>query len=292
MTTTIFRKKGKEAVIAADTRVSRMNHNGHIVSWNDVRSYLKCIKIGGALYGFAGTNRIFTAFLQEYSEVITDSNHVLDTLVEAAKEVGYQFYIMRYDGTLQVFAYSAPDPSRNQPEIKRTSNEPPINKSSFAIGSGQYSRMYKKFRTQGGAQLPIHKIITANLKAIQEQNLHDIATKANSVILDDDDAIKISLACDQHGGDLATGGHINMTNKQDNLKMERELVEQQVELLQALEKSASAAGLVCASPFDATEEAARLQKLGQEACSDHTPEQTDEFIALKQKLVNSIQVSY
>ena len=289
MTTTIFRKRHKKpAVMASDTRVSYLNSNGKIAKWDDVDEFLKCVDIGGVLYGFAGTNIIFAEFLKEYDLIINRSDFWLDSLVEFAKHIGVQFYIMRYDGSLQLFAYSRADPGSDQPEIKRTSRDQAVNSKTFAIGSGRFSKMYKENKGKGGAQLPIRRIVGANLKAIARCNLKDVVKKAKNATLNDKESEKIAFACYEEGGDLPTGGKINMTTKQSDIQMERELVGEQVKLLEGLEDAASSNDLRCASPFDAAEEAARLNSMGQVVCSDYTPEQTDEFIALQQKLAKSV----
>jgi hypothetical protein len=253
-----------------------------MTKWLDVPEYRKVISIDDVLYGFAGANMFYEAFLREYDGVIKNSDFVLDNLIEAARKHSAQFYMIRFDRELALFAYSPKH--NNDPEIYRISKDPRISKTRFAIGSGQYSGMYKKFRNKGAAPLSIRKIIGANNKAIREHQLHDLAVKGTASILSTDEAVKISAACNLLGGDLATGGNIQIARRGRRMKSEKEAVMEQAELLAKVDAQASANGLYCASPFNAREEAARLESIGQPVHSEFKVDVTPESMQFQSKL--------
>lgn len=285
MTTTIFRKNKSEACIASDSRVTLVDKEQNLpVKWFDSKDFLKNLIIDDVMYGFAGTNVMFKLFLENYGS-IDDSEFVLDTLVELAKQNEVQFFIIRYDGTnLKLFAYSPPH--GGAPEIFRISTDPVITKGMFAIGSGKYSKEYKKNRVNKNVQVPIRKIISANQLGLKKARMLHLDTKVMSGAITLDESKRAFIACQKKGGDLFTGGEVKMTNK-----VTRQQMEEQVAILDRMDQQAKAVGAVCASPVDAQSEVKQLRAIGQYAVSPNSIRKSEERTVLLEKMQVKLQSS-
>ncbi len=169
MTTTIFRNANGKVTMASDSRVTYVDTTTNLpIQWFDSTDFLKTLTIDDVMYGFAGTNVMFKMFLQNYN-TRHDSEFILDTLVSFAKSNRVQFFIIRYDNTdLKLFAYSPPD-GNDIPEILLTSRDPAIDKTVYAIGSGKHSKEYRKNKCAASAQVPIRRIISANMLGLKKK---------------------------------------------------------------------------------------------------------------------------
>ncbi len=288
MTTTIFRKNKKMAQMASDSRVSWIDNTSNIPNrWFDSNDYLKTITIDDAMYGFAGANVMFKMFLQNYSTK-DESISLLDTLVIVAKEKKVQFFIIRYDSDeLRLFGYSPQNPNTSEPnEIFRISKDPLIDKDFFAIGSGKYSKQYKKNRRNSSAQIPIRHIINANLSGLKKEGVLELASKVESSMLTPEEANKVFWACQNKGGDIFTGGKINMSKNAS-----RTALAKQVQIMDDMDKKAKANGAICASPVDASLEIKQLHQIGQYSVSPHevtvTNKQTELLARMKSTFIAS-----
>lgn len=288
MTTTIFRKIKNGAQMASDSRVSWIDKSNNLPTrWFDSKDYLKTITLDGVLYGFAGANVMFKMFMENYKNK-DDSINLLDTLVLFAKQNIVQFFIIRYgDDELKLFAYSPPNPNENDTqEIFRISKDPTIDKEFYAIGSGKHSKQYKKNRLNSSAQFPIRKIIAANLSGFKKAGVLELINKVTKSKLTPKESEQAYFACQNKGGDLFTGGEVNMsknTNKQQ--------LAEQVKIMDDMDKQAKANGAICASPVNAALEVAQLQSLGQYAVSPHQVEQSSDRTSLLNKLNSTFNAS-
>jgi len=288
LTTTIFRKNKSGAYMASDSRVSWIDKSTNLPNkWFDSKDYLKTITLDGVLYGFAGTNVMFKMFMEYYTDK-ANSESLLDTLVEFAKQNIIQFFIIRYgDGELKLFAYSPPNPNKNnEQEIYRISKDPLINKNLYAIGSGKYSKEYKKNRLNSNAQLPIRKIIAANLAGFKKEGMLELLNKVTNNILTLDESREAYIACQKKGGDLFTGGEVNMSTNANKQQLAK-----QIKIMDDMDKLAKANGAVCASPVNAALEVEQLNRLGQYAISPHQVEQTTERSMLLNKMTHTFNAS-
>ena len=260
MTTTTFRiDKNNIARMGSDSRVSWVTNKGLVVRVFDSPSYFKVANINGVLYGFAGTNFIFRKFLESYTDVVLDSNKVLDTLVALAHHNRIQFCLLRYDGELREFANSPA--ALGEKEIFLDSKSPPLQTKYHAIGSGRGSKMYNKNKTNNHVCLPIRKIIGANVKTLNKKQYAAIKSKIGVSDFTEDEAIAIFHACDRAGGDIFTGGEIRIMEKQRTVTTQ-EAAAKQVQILKRIDGEAKSRGVVCASPINAAKEIAQLQNLG------------------------------
>lgn len=296
MTTTIFRrtKTGKvfTASIASDSRVSLLIDN-LVVQWFDDTNIEKNIRIDDNLFGFAGTNVLYKMFLERYY-LVSDTDRLLDMIIEVAKSRKAQFFILKYNITLdelKLFAYSPPidDGANDAPEIYRISKDPVITKSVYAIGSGKDSKAYKKNHGHKIPRYPISQIISANDLGLRKQNLLQLLEEVKVRHLTYDEAGNAYRACFGKGGDLFTGGEIIMSSSAMNATAKK--VAEQVALLNAMDKSSKAQGAVCASPINASLEVRELHSMGQRAVSEHKIEWTEESLALFQDLAASFDSS-
>lgn len=264
MTTTIFRKNKKMAQMASDSRVSWIDTRTNIPNrWFDSVDYLKTITIDNVMYGFAGANVMFKMFLELYSSRET-SIQLLDTLVLFAKQNVVQFFIIRYEtDELRLFGYSPPNPNTTKPdEIYRISKDPLINKDYFAIGSGKHSKQYKKNKLNSSAQIPIRHIINANLSGLKKAGVLELVSKVTSNMLTPEESKEAYIACHRKGGDLFTGGKINMSKNAT-----RTIIAKQVQIMDDMDQRAKASGAMCASPVNATLEIDQLNMIGQYSVS-------------------------
>ncbi|MBS9822615.1 hypothetical protein HKB31_16635 [Vibrio alginolyticus] len=284
MTTTIFRKNNDQACIASDSRVTWVDKNqGLPTKWFDSIDFLKTMMIDGVMYGFAGTNVMFKLFLQNYTTK-ADSEFLLDTIVQLAQVNQVQFFIIRFDGTnLKLFAYSPPG---DAPEILRISTDPAIDKGMYAIGSGKYSKEYKKNRANKNAQVPIRKIITANRLGLKKARILDLDKKVSSGVLTHEESQQAYFACQSKGGDLFTGGEVKMTKS-----VTRQQMDEQVAILDRMDQQAKATGAVCASPVDASLEVKQLHSLGQYAVSPNSIEVSEKRTVLLEKMQSVLHAS-
>ncbi|MGR5416072.1 hypothetical protein ACPV4W_05035 [Vibrio diabolicus] len=278
MTTTVFKKNKKEACIASDSRVSWVNDQGLPVKWFDPKDYRKTIMIDDVMYGFAGTNVMYKLFLENYTSK-EDSNFLLDSLVQLGKERQVQFFIMKYcDGELKLFAYSPPN--HQNPEIYRISSDPAIGKDTYAIGSGKFSKEYRKNRTSKNAQLPIRRIITANGVGLKKHGMLDLEVKVAANLLSLDESRQAYFACQKRGGDLFTGGEIKMSKSAT-----RQEIADQIKLLDQMDAESKANGAVCASPINATLEVKELHSIGQYAVSPNKVKRSED----RERLLRSMR---
>ncbi|MFL1907216.1 hypothetical protein [Plesiomonas shigelloides] len=288
MTTTIFRKNNDDACIASDSRVTWVDKLSNLpTKWFDSTDFLKTLSIDDVMYGFAGTNVMFKLFLQNYT-TRDESEFVLDTLVQLAKQNQVQFFIIRYDGTeLKLFAYSPPHPEDpKSPEICRFSQDPAIDKGIYAIGSGKFSKEFKKHRANKNAQVPIRKIITANQLGLKKARMLDLDQKVASGTLSLEESKQAYLACKSKGGDLFTGGEVKMTKNAT-----RQQIAEQVAILNRMDQQAKASGAVCASPVNASLEVKQLNSLGQYAVSPNTIDASEKRSILFNKMQETLRVS-
>jgi len=288
LTTTIFRKNNGVALMASDSRVSWVNKITNLpVRWFDSKDYLKTITLDGVLYGFAGTNVMFKMFMQGY-KTKEESVHWLDTLVESAKQNNCEFYMIRYgDSELQLFAYSPPKTNQNNTEeIYLISKDPIINKSFFAIGSGKHSKEFKKYRLNSSAQLPIKKIIEANMAGFKKEGVLELLHKVTKSMLTTEESDKAFFACHGSGGDIFTGGVVNMSKSANTQQLEN-----QIKIMDDMDSHAKANGAVCASPVNASLEIAQLNKMGHYAVSPHTIDQSAERTALLNQMRDTFNAS-
>lgn len=264
MTTTAFRKNKNEACMASDSRTSWIEpKKGYMLKWFDSPDYRKTITIDDVMYGFAGANVIYKLFLMNYTDRDSSLN-VLDLLVELAKRERVQFSILRFDGeALKLIAYSPEDDFGN-PEIYKISGDEPLNTNIYAIGSGKDSKMYKKHRSNEQAQAPVYKIIAANNNGLKKATCKRVMSKiSKGHVLTEDESWDLFGACKNKGGDLFTGGKVNMSKNASKADIDR-----QVMIMDQMDKQAKAAGAVCASPINAALEKKNLESLGHSAVSD------------------------
>ncbi|EKO3472633.1 hypothetical protein NTH41_001323 [Vibrio fluvialis] len=278
MTTTIFKKNKKEACIASDSRVSWVNDQGMPVKWFDPKDYRKTIMIDDVMYGFAGTNVMYKLFLEHYTTK-EEAESLLDLLVHLAKERKVQFFIIKYCGeALRLFAYSPPN--QFSPEIYRISVDPAIDRDTYAIGSGKFSKEYKKNRMSKHAQVPIRKIINANALGLKKQGMLDLDMRVATSLLSIDESRQAYQACQLKGGDLFTGGEIKMSKSAT-----RQEIADQIALLDRMDNESKANGAVCASPVNAISEVKELNCIGHYAVSPFSVNVTQE----RQKLLESMR---
>lgn len=251
--------------MASDSRVTWVDKNTNLpIKWFDHVNFLKTLTIDDVIYGFAGTNTMLKLFLNNYT-TLEESENLLDTLVELACVNQVQFFFMRYDKTLKLFAYSPPHPTdKNCPEIYKVSSDPSIDKLSYAIGSGKFSKEFKRHQTNSNAQLPIRKIISANELGLKKARMLDLNSKLISGLLTLEDSKQAYLACASKGGDLFTGGEVKMTQNAT-----RQIMKNQVAILESMDQQAKAVGAVCASPVNAALEVKQLSSIGHYAVSPH-----------------------
>lgn len=272
MTTTAFRKVDSEAKMASDSRSTMVCLNTNLpLSWLDSDEYLKTIRVDDSLYGFAGTNLVFKMFLMKY-ESKESSIQLLDSLVEYSKVKSMQFFIMRYDcmeNELRLFAYSPKN--QRDPEIYKISSDNILEADYYAIGSGKFSKYYKKFKLNACPTVPIEKIIQANNEALERGGLSHISKSAAVGPIDEVISKQAYQLCKQRGGDIFTGGKINMS-----INASADKIAEQVAIMDQMDKNAKALGAVCASPIDAQVEVKQLEKFGQSAISSGTVDMTPE----------------
>lgn len=260
--------------MASDSRVSWVNNSlGIPTRWFDVSDFHKSVTIDGVVYGFAGTNAMFKMFLMMYSDKAS-SEFLLDTIVEKARMLSIQFFIMRYDGVkLRLFAYS---PKNDQgEEIYRISTNPEINQSYHAIGSGSQSKEYKRNRLNTSAILPIRKIIKANFAGMKKQGMLQLNKKVLQEEISPDESRDAFIACQAKGGDLFTGGEVNMSQLNSNTDIKK-----QINIMNDMDLMAKANNSVCASPINAGLEIEQLNRIGQFSVSPERVEMTPERNAL------------
>ncbi|MFQ2252192.1 hypothetical protein ACK33C_04070 [Aeromonas hydrophila] len=285
MTTTVFRKNANGNVtMASDSRVTWVNEDNIPIQWFDSTDFLKTLTIDDVMYGFAGTNFMFKMFLQNYTTV-QQSEFVLDTLVSFAKTNRIQFFIIRFDGVaLKLFAYSPPE--SGNPEILRTSRDPIIEKTIYAIGSGKYAKEFSKNKTAMSAQVPIRRIIAANIIGLKKSKVSDLDKVAALRPLTLEQSSMVYHACKSKGGDIFTGGEVNMTQHAT-----QQQIKKQIDILDRMDQRAKAVGAVCASPVDATLEVKQLQLMGQYSVSPFKIESSPEREALLEKMKVTFQNS-
>lgn len=283
MTTTIFRKNKGVSCVASDSRVTLVDVKTNLpLKWFDSSNFKKNILIDDVVYGFAGTNAMFKVFLETY-DTAENSEYVLDTVVELAKKYRVQFFVLRYDGTaLKLFAYSpkAVNQGVQMPEIHRISSDPVIDKGIYAIGSGKFSKEYKKHKKDLSAQVPIRRIIAANNAGLRKAGLLDLDRRLASGTLTLEESKEAFLACSKKGGDVFTGGEIAMS-RQNATKQE---IAEQIAILNQMDATAKAMGAVCASPVNAVLEVAQLKTMEQYAVTPHKVEMTEERRILFEKM--------
>ena len=280
MTTTIFRNNKGDASIYADSRVTWVKR-GIPKKWLDPVGYKKTIMIDDVLYGFAGANVMYKIFLQGYT-TLDESEFLLDTCVDFAKKHSIQFFIIRYDGKkLKLFAYS-PTGNENvvQPEIYRISSDPCIEKDFYAIGSGKHSREFKKNRHNKKSSFIISKIIAANQAGMKKSGVLGLEQKVKEGILSLEESSLALYSCRDKGGDLFTGGEINMSQNAT-----KQQIHEQIVILELMDQESKAANAVCASPVDAASEVRELSSIGQYAVSPHSIEQSHK----RQELFNKMR---
>ncbi len=287
LTTTIFRKHNGQANIYSDSRVTWVGNRGLPQRWLDPVGYRKTIMIDDVLYGFAGANVMYKIFLENYT-TLDESEFLLDTCVDFAKQASIQFFIIRYDGqNLKLFAYSPPgDENIIQPEIYRVSKDPCIEKEMYAIGSGKYSKEFKRNRNNKNSSFIIQKIIAANKLGMKKQGMLDLGQTVMKRVLTLEESAQAYHACRDRGGDVFTGGDINMSQNAT-----KQQIREQVELLERMDQEAKAANAVCASPVDAASEVRELSSQGQYSISPHiitrTPERQELFNKMRATLNRS-----
>lgn len=287
LTTTIFRKSNGVANIYCDSRVTWVGNRGLPKRWYDPVGYRKTIMIDGVLYGFAGANVMYKIFLENYTS-LEESEYLLDSCVAFAKQASVQFFIIRYDGeNLKLFAYSpSGDENIIQPEIYRVSSDPCIQKDLYAIGSGKYSKEFKKNRNNKNSAFIIRKIISANENAFKKSGILYLKQKVQERLLTLEESGQAYHACRDRGGDVFTGGDIHMSQNAT-----RQQIQEQIEILERMDQEAKASNAVCASPVDAYSEVRELSSLGQYAISphviDHTPKRQELFNKMRETLIRS-----
>lgn len=283
MTTTIFRKNGDKACIASDSRITWIDQNeGLVTKWFDSTVFYKTLTIDDVMYGFAGTNVMFRVFLENYTTK-DKSEFVLDTVVDLAKKYQVQFFIIRYDEVgLKLFAYSPPSDDHN-PEIYRISSDPLLDTNMFAIGSGKHSKSYKKNKHNPNAQMPIYRIINANKMGLRKKGMLDLNEKVKTGLLTSEESRQAFQACLSKGGDLFTGGEVNMSQNAT-----KQQIDDQVAVMVRMDQQAKAGGAVCASPVDAKLEVSQLNSIGQYAVSPNQVASSSERHELIDKMEASL----
>lgn len=283
MTTTIFRKSKGIANIFSDSRVTWVGNLGLPKRWYDPVGYRKTIMIDDVLYGFAGANVMYKMFLENYT-TLQESEFLLDTCVAFAKQASIQFFIIRYDGqNLKLFAYSPPgNENVVQPEIYRVSNDPCIVKDLYAIGSGKYSKEFKKNRSNKNSEFIIKKIISANLAGMKKTGTLYLGEEVTQRVLTLEESSQAYHACRDNGGDVFTGGDIYMSQNAT-----KQQIREQIEILERMDMEAKAANAVCASPVDASSEVRQLSSQGQYAVSPHVINITPQ----RQELLNKMRAT-
>ncbi|CAK2502978.1 conserved hypothetical protein [Vibrio crassostreae] len=282
MTTTIFRKNKDTACIACDSRVTWVNQDGLPIKWLDSEPYRKALSLDGVMYGFAGTNLVYRVFLENYTNE-ENSEFLLDTCVQFARNKAMQFFIIRYDGeNLKLFSYSPP--SEQSQEILRISSDPVIDKDCYVIGSGKHSKVYKKHKSNKNAKLPIFKIISANSVGMKKGGVLHLESKVANDELTLNESVEAFHACQKKGGDIFTGGEVKM-----NRNATQQEINVQVEVLKQMDAQAKAANAVCASPVDANLEVKSLNSLGQYAVSPHSIKMNSQRRNLLEKMESSTQ---
>jgi hypothetical protein len=282
LTTTVFKKTKLEAAMASDSRITWVDNEKNLpIRWYDCPNFRKTIIIDGVMYGFAGTNAMFRLFLQNYT-TLQKSIDLLDTLILMAKQQRIVIFFIRYDGTdLRLFAYSPL--SEGSPEIYKISTDAPLNLKSYAIGSGKYSKQYKKYAIGNHPQLPIRKIIQANKIGMRKNDILELDKRAKQGNIPLSESRRAYQACSSKGGDLFTGGEVKMIKAAT-----QEIINQQVDLLIKMDKEAIAHGAVCTSPINALKEVENLRQAGQCAISPTELEMTPEREALLKSLTKQL----
>jgi hypothetical protein len=259
--------------MASDSRVSWINSLGIPIRWIDQKDFRKSVTIDGVIYGFAGTNAMFKMFLMMYSGKAS-SEFLLDTIVEKARVMAIQFFIIRYDGEkLRLFAYS-PKNEQNQ-EIYRISINPAIDQSFYAIGSGSQSKEYKRNRLNTSAVLPIRKIIKANFAGMKKKGMLQLNEKVLKEDVSPEESKDAYFACQENGGDLFTGGEVKMSQLNTNTDIKK-----QINIMNNMDLKAKANNSVCASPINAGLAIEQLHRIGQFSVSPERVEMTSKRKAL------------
>jgi hypothetical protein len=274
--------------MACDSRSSWIDSSeGMITRWFDSSKYKKTINIDGVMYGFAGLNTLYKIFLEYYSDR-ESSEKILDAVVELAKNNMAQFMLMRYDGEhLKIFAYSPPNVLHRVPEIYKISSDLPIETDCYAIGSGKDSKMYLKHQFNASPQVPIHQIISTNKTALSKKKYRHLVLKVSKGnTLTTDESIELYQACSSKGGDLFTGGIVNMCKN----ATKQEIMEQ-VAIMEDMDKQAKASGAVCASPINAALEKAHLEALGHSAVSSNRVVMNEDMSRLLDKMQGRFDAS-
>ncbi|MFT6987894.1 MAG: hypothetical protein ACJAT7_003759 [Psychromonas sp.] len=288
LTTTIFRKNISGAYMASDSRVSFVNNTNNLLQkWIDSKDYKKTVTLDGALYGFAGMNVMFKMFMTLHTGK-ANSDSLLDALVDFAKQNVFQFFIIRYvDSELKLFAYSPPNPNENnEQEIYRISKDPSIPKDSYAIGSGKHSKKYKRNRLNSNILHPIREIIAANLAGFKKQGMLGLVDNGTINSLTPNESWEAYNICKNNGGDIFTGGEVNMSKGANKLELDK-----QIKIMDAMDKLAKESGSVCASPVNAVLEIEQLNSLGQYAVSPNQIEKSTEHTALLNKMTKILNAS-
>lgn len=264
--------------MASDSRVTWVNPKTNLpLRWFDSPDFLKTITLDGVQYGFAGSNAMFKVFLIKYTTK-EKSEFLLDTVVQAAKELNLHIYIMRYENPeLKLFAYSRDE--KNSSEILRIASDPLIDRKYFAIGSGKFSGEYKKNRLNNNAHQPIYRIINANRLGLKKAGMINLHNRTSSGVLTPEQSEQAHHACNKKGGDLYTGGEVKMTQSAT-----KKQIQDQVAILDSMDKQAKAAGAICASPVYTSLEVQQLKSLGQYAISPNVIEQTAERAELLEEM--------
>ena len=211
---------------------------------------------------------IFKIFLEIYSSTQNpkaEAEEILDTVVEIAKLNKIPFMIIRYDEQgLKMFAYSPPHPERGIPEIYKISKDSIIDTDIYAIGSGKESKMFAKHQKDKQPTVPIYKIISTNKSALTKKKYRALVRSVSDEgkLLSPLESKALHEACNQKGGDLFTGGVVNMCKNATNKE-----IKDQIALMDQMDATAKAAGAVCASPINALREKRHLEALGQTAVS-------------------------
>jgi hypothetical protein len=259
-----------------------------IVRWFDSPGYKKTIILNDVIYGFAGANSMYKIFLSNYTNK-EDSENVLDLLVETGRIERAQFAILRYDiiqEELKLFIYSAPN-DFGSPEIYRISMDEPLDTKIYAIGSGKHSKMYKRNKSGEFAQTPIYRIISAN-DGVLKKTAHKkiIKNMLDGENLTKEQSILLYQACNSKGGDLFTGGNVNMSKNAS-----KQEIDEQILIMDQMDHLAKAAGAVCASPINAILEKQHLESLGYNALSKHRVKTSGSNAELLRKMQDQLNAS-
>jgi hypothetical protein len=105
-------------------------------------------------------------------------------------------------------------------------------------------------------------------------------------ILTKEESIILHNACNAKGGDLFTGGRVNMSKNAS-----RKEIDQQVLIIDTMDARAKAAGAVCASPINATLERKNLESLSHQAVSAQKVEVHESNVRLMQRMKDQIDAN-